>query len=294
MPEPELFLLFVRPLNRAGIRYVVTGSIAAILFATMAAAATKSVSLSQVPAVVKKAIESRSAGAKITDIERDDDGGVSFTVSYNAKGGQERDFTVSEDGTLLNVEVRLDETPVSVQRTIKIQVGEGTIENIEKSFEEDEITYDVDMKRKDGTERSFSVALDGKLQAMQVALEETPAAVRRTIEASLGNAKLEDIYHIFEKGETSYYVEVRRDGKLRDFSVGENGKLQSVQVFLSEIPAEVQSAINEKIGNGKLLRVDKSFEPSHGVLPYEIEARKDGRPFNFSVGPKGRFLGMDD
>ena len=24
MPEPELFLLFVRPLNRAGIRYVTT------------------------------------------------------------------------------------------------------------------------------------------------------------------------------------------------------------------------------------------------------------------------------
>jgi hypothetical protein len=32
MPEPELFLLLVRPLNRAGIRYVVTGSIAAILY----------------------------------------------------------------------------------------------------------------------------------------------------------------------------------------------------------------------------------------------------------------------
>jgi len=28
MPDPELFLLFVRPLNRAGIRYVVSGSVA--------------------------------------------------------------------------------------------------------------------------------------------------------------------------------------------------------------------------------------------------------------------------
>jgi uncharacterized membrane protein YkoI len=188
----------------------------------------------------------------------------------------------------------LDETPIPVQRTIKIQVGEGTIEAIEKSFDEDEISYDVDMKRKDGAERSFSVALDGKLQAMEVVLEETPAAVRKTIEASLGTAKLEDVYHMFEEGETSYYVEVRRDGKLRDFSVAENGKLQSVQMFLSETPAEVQSTINEKLGNGKLSRVDKSFEARRGVLPYEIEARKDGKPFNFSVGPKGRFLGMDD
>ncbi len=32
MPETELFLLFVRPLNRAGIRYVIGGSVAAIFY----------------------------------------------------------------------------------------------------------------------------------------------------------------------------------------------------------------------------------------------------------------------
>ena len=32
MPEPELFLLFVRPLNGAGIRYVISGSVAAIFY----------------------------------------------------------------------------------------------------------------------------------------------------------------------------------------------------------------------------------------------------------------------
>src|SRR5437588_407921 len=32
MPEPELFLLFVRPFNRAGIRYLMTGSVAAIFY----------------------------------------------------------------------------------------------------------------------------------------------------------------------------------------------------------------------------------------------------------------------
>ena len=201
---------------------------------------------------------------------------------------------MAEDGTLASVEVLLEETPIPVQRSIKGQVGEGTIEVIEKSFDEDEISYDVDIKRKDRAERSFSVALDGKLQAIQVVLEETPAAVRKTVEASLGTAKLEGIYHVFEEGEASFYVEVGRDGKLRDFSVAENGKLQSVQVFLSETPAEVQSTIKEKLGNGKLLRVDKSFDARRGVLPYEIEARKEGKPFNFSVGPRGRFLGMDD
>ena len=32
MPEPELSLLFIRALNRGGIRYLVTGSVAAILY----------------------------------------------------------------------------------------------------------------------------------------------------------------------------------------------------------------------------------------------------------------------
>jgi hypothetical protein len=32
MPEAELFLLFVRPFNRAGIRYVIGGSVAAIFY----------------------------------------------------------------------------------------------------------------------------------------------------------------------------------------------------------------------------------------------------------------------
>jgi hypothetical protein len=32
MPEPELSLLFVRPLNRLGVRYIVSGSVAAILY----------------------------------------------------------------------------------------------------------------------------------------------------------------------------------------------------------------------------------------------------------------------
>src|SRR5580698_3880453 len=32
MPEPELFLLFVRPLNLLGIRYIIGGSVAAIFY----------------------------------------------------------------------------------------------------------------------------------------------------------------------------------------------------------------------------------------------------------------------
>ena len=32
MPEPDLFLVFVEPLNRAGIPYMVTGSVAGVVY----------------------------------------------------------------------------------------------------------------------------------------------------------------------------------------------------------------------------------------------------------------------
>jgi hypothetical protein len=32
MPEPELSLLFVRPLNQIGARYIICGSVASILY----------------------------------------------------------------------------------------------------------------------------------------------------------------------------------------------------------------------------------------------------------------------
>jgi hypothetical protein len=56
----------------------------------------------------------------------------------------------------------------------------------------------------------------------------------------------------------------------------------------------VQKTIREKIGTGKILRIDKSFERRSKTLPYEVEGMKNGKPFNFSVGAAGKFLGMDE
>src|ERR1051325_10708248 len=205
-----------------------------------------------------------------------------------------RPMAVSADGLLSTIEVSLDETPPPVQNTIKGQVRDGTLDNIEKTFEGNDITYEVDMTTKAGADRSFTVALDGKLTSAQVALAEIPAPVQKTISNHLGVGKLVDIFRLTEGNETSYDAEVDHDGKLRDVIVSPAGKLESIQMFLAEIPAEAQKTIKDKIGSGKIIRIDKSFTSTRGVLPFEVEARKDGKPFNFSVGPKGRFLGMDE
>lgn len=259
-----------------------------------AADAPKTLSIHQLPPAVQKTVQDELSDSKLVQIEKDDeDGEVTYTITRKVKD-EDRYFTVTADGTLAAVEVALNETPPAVQNTIKGQVRDGTLDSIEKTFEGNDINYEVDMTTKAGADRSFTVALDGKLAGVQVTLEEIPAPVRKTIEGHLGGGKLVDIFRLTEGNEISYDAEVDHDGKLRDVIVSPAGKLESIQVFLSEIPPEAQKTVKEKIGNGKIIRIDQSFTPRQGVYPYEIEGRKDGKPFNFAVGPRGRFLGMDE
>jgi uncharacterized membrane protein YkoI len=267
-----------------------------LLFAASTSAADappKTLSIHQLPPAVQKTVNDELGDSKLVQIEKDDeDGEISYTVTRKVKD-EDRDFVVAEDGTLASIEVTLDETPPPVQNTIKGQVRDGTLDGIEKTFEGNDINYEVDMTTKAGVDRSFTVALDGKLTSVQVTLEEIPPPVRKTIEEHLGNGKLIDIFRLTEGNEVSYDAEVDHDGKTRDVIVSPSGKLESIQVLLTEIPPEAQKTIQDKIGNGKIIRIDQSFTHRQGVYPYEVEARKDGKPFNFAVGPRGRFFGMD-
>src|SRR6266478_5027819 len=105
-----------------------------------AESAAKTVSIHQVPPAAKKAIETQLGEAKLGDIEKDEQKGeVTYTVNTTSKAGDERYFTLSEDGILLNMEVTLEETPIPVQRTIKKQLADGILDNIEKTFEGNDI-----------------------------------------------------------------------------------------------------------------------------------------------------------
>lgn len=254
----------------------------------------KTLSIHRLPTTVQKTVKEELGDSKLVQIEQDqEDGEITYTVTRKVKD-EDRYFTIAADGSLSAVEVALDETPPPVQNTIKGQLRDGTLDSIEKTFEGNAINFEVETTTKSGADRSFTVALDGKLTSVQVTIEEIPAPARKTIDEHLGNGKLVDIFRLTEGNEISYDAEVDHDGKVRDVIVSPAGKLESIQVLLAEIPAEAQKTIKEKIGAGKLVRIDQSFTPRHGVLPFEIEARKDGKPFNFSVGPRGRFLGMDE
>jgi len=262
--------------------------------AEFASAEAETVKINQIPSAARKTIESQVADGKVVEIEKDEeDGDISYIVQTTDKAGQEREITVADDGTLLSVEVRMAELPPEVRKAITAQVGSGKLESIGKTFKGSQVSFEVEMTRADGANRSFTVDSNGKLTSLQVSLEEIPGLVRKTIEAHVGDGKLEAVYRLTEGGETSFDAEVLRHGKTRDIIVNMNGKLESVQVSIDDLSPEAQKTIRDKVGSGKIVRVDKLSELRQGVQPYEIEARKDGKVFSFAVGPKGRLLGRD-
>jgi len=256
---------------------------------------SQTVALSETPASVQKTIQAQIGGGKMGEIDKTLDAGETvFDVELTASNDVERDFSVAEDGTLLSVEVPLAEMPAPAQGAIKTLVGDGTLESIDQNLDDLETNYDVEFTNKTGLEKSFTIADDGTILSAEVDLSETPDAVQKEIAAQLNGGKVESIDECFDD-ETNFDVGMTaKDGREKGFTVEMDGSLSSEQVSLDEVPEPAQKTIKNRIGDGKILRIDKSYTKEKGVLPYEVQGRKNGKPFDFSVGPRGRFLGMDD
>jgi uncharacterized membrane protein YkoI len=268
------------------------------LLATLAARAddSKPVALTATPPAVQKSIGVQIGDGTLGEIDQtDEEGETTYDVSFTPKGGDERDFTVADDGTVLSVEVGMADTPPAVQNTIKAQATGWTLEGIDKNLDDPELSFDVEVS-KDGQDRTFTVSADGDLVSAEVDVTQTPPAVQAAIKSQVADGNVKSIDENFDPDGNTFDIDAAtKEGVAKSFTLGADGSMQSVEVPLDQVPPPARQTIQQQIGNGKVLRVDKSLvEKKKKVLPYEVEGRKDGKEFDFSVGPKGRFLGMDE
>ena len=274
-------------------RLIVTSFFLAATFAVFAADDSKSVALSDTPSAVQKIINAQLGGGKLGGITQSkEDGETVFDVGLTDVSGNNRDFSVADDGTLLSYEVTLTEVPAAVQQTMHAQASGWELESIDKNVDDTEITYDVDVS-KDGREKTFTVADDGDLLSEEVTLTETPAAVQKSIQAQIAGGQVKSVDETFDEDGTGFDVTATaKDGGEKSFCVDTNGTLFSEEVSLEKMRPGVRRAITETIGDGKVLRIDKSLGGKRAS--YEVQGRKDGKPFDFSVSARGKFMGMDD
>jgi uncharacterized membrane protein YkoI len=181
--------------------------------------------LTETPAAVQKTIAAQLNGGTIDGIEKtQDDGEVAYDVDFTTKDGQERSFSVSDDGTLLSIQITLEDAPPAVQAAIKTASTDGKIGEIEKQFDDGVITYDVTFTNKAGAERTFTVSAEGKLTRLEITIAEATVAAQKTIRNRVGTGTLQRVMEIFGGNGTTYEVEGFTDGKPMAFKVGPKGK----------------------------------------------------------------------
>jgi uncharacterized membrane protein YkoI len=264
--------------------------------ATVAFADDVTVGLSDTPAAVQKTIQAQIGDGKMGDITKSaEDEDTVYDVDLATKDGSDRDFSVAQDGTLLSVEVSLEETPAAVQKTIRTELNGGDLDSVDKNLDDTDVSYDVEGTGKDGKEVDFTVDDDGTLSSEEVALKDTPDAVQKAIADKLEGGKVTEIDENFDDDGTNFDVNMTAaDGSSTSFNVTMDGTLDSERIPLDKVPNRARQTIQDHIGNGTVLRVDKTLVRTNRVMPYKIEGRKDGKPYDFSVGPRGKFIRMDD
>jgi len=257
-----------------------------------AADSGKPVALSDTPAAVQKTIAAQIGDGKAGDINQSkQDGETVFEVDFTTKSGEDHDFTVADDGTVLSVGVALSDTPAAVKKTIQLQLPGWEITGINKNVADTGVSYDVEVS-KNGHEKSFNVDDTGVLSSTEIALEDTPMTVQTAIKARLADGSLQSIDENFDPDGNSFDIEATaKDGSRKTFSVAPDGRLLCEGVTLDQVPPGARRTIQEQIGSGKILEIDRSASERK---TYDVQGRKAGREFDFSVGPRGRFLGMDD
>jgi uncharacterized membrane protein YkoI len=260
------------------------------------AAVASSARPDSLPSAVQQVIQMHSAGKTIVQTQRNDDEGVtSYDVEMKSSDGEEWSLTIAQDGTVLSMEISLREAPTAVQAAIKMAAGKGDVDEIDEDFDDGEATYVASISTADGRSRDFTFAQDGTLVTVDVDRAELPPAVQTAINTAVGPGKLEGIVKAIDDGDITYEATMTTPtGQEQDFTVSPDGKLLSREVTLPQAPNAVRQTISTTVGTGKVEEVYRSFVATDNVMPYEVEANKDGKPFDFMVAPSGKFLGMED
>ena len=132
----------------------------------------ETVTLSQVPAKVQKAITKYASETEIKKIEKGDvDGQMAYEFEIE-KGGKKSEVTLLPNGKLLSTEeaVALADIPEAARKTINDQAAGGKIASTEKVFEKGKTVYEAVIE-KDGKKTEITVAPGGKLVGTEEVVE---------------------------------------------------------------------------------------------------------------------------
>jgi len=243
--------------------------------------------LPETPAAVQKVIKQQMGTGELQGIDRTtDQGQVNYEVTV-ARDGKTRDFTVSQQGELIELQVFLEELPASVRQAVEKQTGGGKIGDITRTTDEGQATYDFEVTRDDKT-RAITLDAAGKMVESQVFLDETPTEVRKTIQSRTEGGKVEEIRKLIDEDEITYQVELTRNGKTLTLTLDAKGAVieEEEAITLTDAPGPVQKAINTQAAGGKVVGITRTTE--EGEVSFEVELAIAGKHKSVRMDAEGK------
>jgi uncharacterized membrane protein YkoI len=118
-----------------------------------------------------------------------------------------------------------------------------------------------------------------------------PAAVKAAAARQSFNARVLGYATETEHGKKLYEVSMVKAGKTKDVTMDERGTVIEVeeQVSIEELPSPVREALQAKVGNGKISKVE-SLQKQDKVVAYEAQVVRWGKRAEVQVGPNGEAL----
>lgn len=191
------------------------------------------VTLEQVPAAVKATILKESAGAKITEIERETKNGK---VTYEAeflRDGKEIEIKIAPDGTLLGREIEdedddeddltIDQVPAQARQALLKLAAGAKITKVEREREHGVLVFEAKWV-KDGTAHEAEVTADGALIEIEetIPADKAPAAVRAAIAKHFGSKARVTVE---KKMIVVYEAKAKIDGKEKELLIFPTGRV---------------------------------------------------------------------
>lgn len=218
---------------------------------------TPSMMLNDLPAAVQKTVKEQQAGREVADIDKEMWNGKDvYEIEFKEKGANSRIHVASDGSLVVDKEARrgsylgtqLSDTPAAVQAAIKRTVSNAEVQDVDRETRDGRVVYDVEIKQ-EGLNRHLVFAADGTLisdsnvnresrgigqrvretvglgREDQLTLEQTPAAVQKTIREQANVGSLKPIKRETRDGRVQYDVEYERDGKNLRLTIGDDGTI---------------------------------------------------------------------
>jgi hypothetical protein len=141
----------------------------------------------------------------------------------------------------------------------------------------------------------FPILVLAQEQEKQIRRSDLPAAVEKTVVEQSKGATIRGFSEERENGQSFYEAELMVNGHSKDVLMDGNGSVVEVeeQVSTESLPAAVRQGLQDKAGNGKLVKVERLTKKDK-LVAYEAKVLTNGKKSEVQVGPDGQPLDHEE